>query len=83
MKKLQNRYSLDILPIVKYIKRMFTKEIITPEEYERRRKKLEEIDELRKKEIKRLADEGVDQREIAKRFKISESYVSRIVRGER
>lgn len=84
MKKLQNRNKwIDRLPVVNYIKRMFSKEIISPEEYKRGQQKAKELDDLRRKEILRLAKEGVEQKEIAEKFEISESYVSRIIRGER
>lgn len=71
------------MPVVNYIKRMFSKEIISPEEYKRGQQKAKELDDLRRKEILRLAKEGVEQKEIAEKFEISESYVSRIIRGER
>lgn len=84
MRKLQKRNNLDELPVVKYIRRMMNKAIITPEEYEKGKKASDHLEALRKREILRLAnEEGWEQREIAEHFGISESYVSRIIRGER
>lgn len=84
MKKLQKHYYLDKLPVVKYIRRMFSKEIITPREFKEGRQRSDELEERRKKEIIRLSkDEKWENKDIAAYFEISESYVSRIIRGER
>lgn len=84
MRKLQKRNNVDKLPVVNYIKRMLSKEIITPEEYKAGRQRSEDLEERRKKEIIRLfKEEKWEQKEIADWFDISESYVSRIIRGLR
>ena len=90
MKKLQKHYhKLDRLPVVKYIYRMFSKKIITPKQYQETRSEYDDAEKRRREEVKRLYTvEKWSLKEIADYFttedyKMSESYVSRIVRGER